>query len=94
MFFQALIYLAIVIGGGWAIWKFVVEPILLEKGMVEKADVKTNYTKKLDELKKQHEKISASSGAVEKSLKLSKQIKKMENKIADVDKKIAKKMKK
>jgi septal ring factor EnvC (AmiA/AmiB activator) len=92
MFFQGLIGFLLLIGGAYAIWKFVIAPGLKGAGIdiEEGEDIITEDTKKLEKMKKQYEDMKASTEAVKEQLDLKKQIKEMEKKIEKAKKKMKK----
>jgi hypothetical protein len=87
MFFQALIYVFLIIVAVYLGWKFVVKPILEGKGIEveEPPEIQTKHTKTLDELKKEYAEKSASSKAAKEGLTLARKIAKMEEEIKKVD---------
>ena len=97
MFFQGLVYISIIIGGAWLLWNFVFKEIfkankdkLEEKGIIleDPKPITTDYTKKLEKLKQQHEELSASADAVEQALEVKKEIDELEKKIEDINSKM------
>lgn len=87
MFFQIILDFFIIILFLILAWKLIAEPILKIKG-IEVDDVKTGYTKKLEQLKKEYNEKYVSAEAAEEGVKLAKEIKELENKIAEADKSI------
>lgn len=95
MFFQFLIYVFLAIGAVWLLWHFVFKEIfkanedkLKEKGIIleNPEPIKTDYTKQLEKLKKQHEELTASADAVEEALEVKKQMDELEKKIEEINK--------
>lgn len=82
MFVQGLFYLAGPILFIWLAWRWVVKPILREKGVdVDGEKITTAQTENLERLKKDHERMVLSSQAAEEGVELTKDIKYMEDKI-------------
>lgn len=89
MFFQALTYIAIILIAVWAIWKWVVKPVLEAQGIEveDPPEVITNQTKVLETLKKRYEEKSVSSKAALEGLELAKEISRLENEIKEANEK-------
>lgn len=85
MFFQAIMYVLLFIGFCFVMWKFIIEPILKDKGIVieEEKEIKTAHTKELDRLREELKKAKVNEKAADEIEWLQKQIKQCEDKIAD-----------
>lgn len=68
----------------WLAWKWVVVPILKEKG-IEYDEPKTDQTEKLKRLQDQFKKMDVSAQAAEEGVEVLKQIKALERKIEEAD---------
>lgn len=90
MFAQSLIYSIIFIVFVYAIWKFIITPILESQGVDVEGEQKiiTEYTRKLGRLKEKHERLSTSADAAEESAQLTEQIKDLEDKIKEANERI------
>lgn len=84
MFAQFMIMLLGVLLFVWLAWKWVVVPILKEKG-VELDEPVTDYTKKLEKLKEEYKMMETSTQAAEEGVEIMKQIRHMEEKIKEAD---------
>lgn len=87
MFAANIIGILILVGFAWLIWKKIITPILIAKGVEvdDEQPVETDHTKQLEKLKDEFEKLSASAKAAKEGLALAKQIKKLEQQIIDAD---------
>jgi hypothetical protein len=87
MFFMYIFYLLGIIFFIWISWKLVIEPILKDKG-IEIENKVDKYTEKLENLRNEYDLMEKSTQAAEEGIWLTKEIKKMENKIKDAEKKM------
>ena len=87
MFAQLLIYIFLILGFLWAVWKWVVCPILKDHG-IEYEEKKTEYTKMRDALQEKFELMEMSAQAAEEGITLKREIKYWEDRIADAEKRM------
>ena len=94
MFFQALLYICLIVGAVWVAWKFIVKPILEGQGIqVEEEEdktIRTPHTKKLKQMKKDFAEKSKSAQAAEEGVIVSKGIDDLEDRINEADDKMGK----
>lgn len=85
MFAQGLIYIFILLGFAWLAWELIIKPILKSKG-IEIEEDETDYTKKLERLKHEFSLMEKSTQAAKEGLEILKDIKYMEDKIKEIEK--------
>jgi hypothetical protein len=101
MFFQWIIYVAIVIGGVWAIWHFIGKDILNSPkvrewmdnhGIIyeEPEEIKTVHTQELDKMREKLGRLQASADAATMTASMSKEMRDLEKEIAKAEKIIEK----
>lgn len=92
MFFQALVYVAILVIAAWTVWKLIIKPILEGNGIQVEEDedttIRTSHTKKLDDMKKEFYKKTRSAEAAEESVMVSVELNNLDERIKDADEKI------
>ena len=92
MFFQGLVYIAILIIGLWVAWRWIIAPILEAKGIdINEGDVptleeiKTKHTEHLERLMDDLEQKKASSEAAKESAWIMREIKDLEREIEQAE---------
>lgn len=92
MFFQGLVYVAILLIAAWVLWKLIIKPILEGNGIQVEEDedttIRTSHTKKLDDMKEEFEKKVKSADAAEETVIISKGINELDERIKDADNKM------
>jgi hypothetical protein len=87
MFAQLLIYIFLILGFAWAVWKLIIIPVLKEKG-IDYEEKKTEYMVMRDALKEKYELMEMSAQAADEGVELAREIRYWEDRIADAEKRM------
>jgi biopolymer transport protein ExbB/TolQ len=88
MFFQALIYIVIILLALWLAWKYIAQPVLEGYGIEVDDDleeIRNNHTKRLERLLEELADKKAAQEAAIESVELVKEIKALEDQIKDAE---------